>query len=612
MRCVLWFALLAVCGCGAEGAFRFALSDAGAASMNAADAAVSASDASVSASDASVSTADASVSASDASVNAADASIGVDFTRDAGPSPLLFRLGVQLNGAADEVGRALMTEQRVGHVRLDLGYLVMSPATSAADAVARVKRANARAQVEALRATGAQITLNLVETPRYLSSCPEKTEIEPISGWPLFSTCPPRDLAEWTALVSAIVTEVGSGPLWEVWNEPDGIFWSGTPAQFFELYLATVRGVRQADPSALVGGPAVSGPWAGTEPGSATPGFIEQWLAYCASHPIADLGLARTPVDFVVWHEYGLLPGGSSNAIHDVRRWATAAGYPAATLSVDEWNVQTEGNPPGGLSDQFHTDSEFGAAWAVRQLLEMHRAGLDRHAYSALADWSNGPGEFHGGQGLTTTAGLRKPVWNAMRLLGSLHGQLGSVSVSGEAPLLDGVASVASDSAWVVLVNAVPDWRFALEQFIAVEHAADKALIAEIDSLPDATKRALLIDFTVTGAQLPVSTPAKALADVLAARSRQVLSAQGPVTASLSLRGVPAGFTRLRRFVVDAKTSNSYRAWQAAGGTASALSLSQAKAAQGLELVEDTTWSGAALTVTLERDAVVAIELSAP
>ena len=550
----------------------------------------------------------------DASVQglSADASVHVDFTRDSGVVPRLFRLGVQVNGAAAEVNAALMTEQKLGHLRVDLGWGVLSPATSLDDAVARVRRANVRGQLASWRAAGAEVTLNVVEMPRYLSSCPDQTKTEPISGWPSYSRCPPTDLAAWSALVAAIVSEVGPGALWEVWNEPDGIFWSGTPQQFFELYQATVRGVRQADPAAQVGGPTVSSPWAGTAPGSVTPGFIEQWLSYCASHPMPDLGLGKTPVDFVVWHEFGLLPAGSSNATHDVRRWATAAGYPGALLQVDEWNIQTESSPPGGLSDPFHTDSEFGGAWAARQLLEMHRAGLDRHAFSALADWSNGPGEFHGGQGLTTTAGLRKPVWNVMRVLGELHGALGAVTVSGDVPLLDGVASVANGSAWVVLVNSVPDWRFAIEQFVGVEHAADKALAAELDALPVATKTAWLIDFTLSGAQLPVSPAAQVFADKVVARRKLVLSGRDPVSVRLSFQGLPATLTRLRRYVIDARTSNSFRAWQVAGGTASAVSLSQANAAMGLELTADSVWAGGELTLTLEPNAVVAIELSAP
>lgn len=539
---------------------------------------------------------------------ALDASVTVDFTRDAGPVPRLFQLGVQVNGAAELVNQALPVEQRLGHLRMDLGYGVMSPATSAADAVTRLTRLGVRAQVEALRAAGAEVTLNLVETPRYLSSCASETQAEPISGWPMYSTCPPADLAGWESLISSIVTAVGPGVEWELWNEPDGIFWRGTPDQFFALYGATARAVRRADPTARIGGPTVSWPWAGTLPVSTTPGFIENFLAYCASHPIPELGLERTPVDFVVWHAFGLLAQGQINAMHDVRRWANEAGYPNAKLSVDEWNVQTEGNAPGGLSDVNHSDSEWVAAYAVSSLLAMHRGGLDRHAFSALADWSQSGGEFHGGQGLTTTSGLRKPVWNAMQLMGRLHGQLATVSTT--APLLEGVASIADDAVWVLVVNPVPDWRFGLEQFFAIDHFADAALVAEIDALPAKTKEDLLVNFTVTAAQLPVSTEARALAQHIAEKSRVLLDAKAPLNTTIALTGVPAGFTQISTYVIDSKASNSYRAWQKSGG-----SLSAARAAMELTKVSTTVRADSSteqLTVMLEPDAIVAYEIKRP
>ena len=550
-----------------------------------------------------------------ATQGAVDASVLIDFSGDAGQVPLLFRLGVQVNHAADVVNRAVAIEHRLGHLRLNLGYAVMSPATSPADAVARVNQSNVRAQVEAARALGAEVTLNLVETPRYLSSCPSETQTEPISGWPMYSTCPPADLAAWEALVRAIVTAVGPGPHWELWNEPDGIFWRGTQEQFFALYVATARAVRQADSTASIGGPTVSSPWAGTAPASSAPGVIQNFLAYCASHPIPELGLARTPVDFVVWHEYGLIGAGSFKATNDVRRWAVAAGYPNAQLNVDEWNVQTEGSPPGGLSDIFHTDSEFGAAYVVSSLLARHRAGLDRHAFSALADWSRDPPEFHGGQGLTTASGLRKPAWNAMRLVGKLNGRLVPVTVSSEALLVEGVASISNDSLWVLVVNSVPDWRFGLEHFAAIEHFDDAALLAEIAALPGPIKEALLVTFTVTGAGLPVSPAARVLADLLAARSRLLMAARQPVTITVAMKGIPSGFTRVRSYVIDSKTSNSYRAWVAAGGSASPASIPMAFAAMDLKMTSTrsrTEGPTEAITVALEPDAIVAYELLAP
>ena len=41
---------------------------------------------------------------------------------------------------------------------------------------------------------------------------------------------------------------------WEFWNEPDGLFWSGTPQQFYALYEKTARALKSVDPTLKVGG----------------------------------------------------------------------------------------------------------------------------------------------------------------------------------------------------------------------------------------------------------------------------------------------------------------------------------------------------------------------
>lgn len=538
----------------------------------------------------------------------------VDFAGDAGPVPALFRLGVQINAATDEVNQQLAAEHHLGHLRFDLGYSVLSPATSPADAVARVEKSGLRAQLANARDAGIEVTVNLVETPRALSSCANETRTEPISGWPSYSTCPPADLPGWEAMVRAIVGSVEPGQLWEVWNEPDGAFWRGTPEQFFALYTATARAILQVDPSARIGGPTVSSVWAGTTPQNATPGFIHQFLRWCATHPIAELGLSKTPVDFVVWHQFGMLPAPTEAAINAVRGWVTDAGYPASTpLSIDEWNLQTESSPPGGLSDPFHSDSEFGAAWAVRSLLSMQRAGLDRHAFSALGDWSHDPPEFHGGQGLTSSSGLRKPVWNALRLVGLLRGQLVPVQLGGDAPLVDAIASKSGDEVLVIVVNSVPDWRYGMEQFLGLEHAADTAAASELSQLPPSELQALLVDFTRSPQDLKLSVTAQTLAKDAVARSHLLTEGKRTVSATIELSNLPPGLTRLRRYVIDAKSNNAYRAYLAAGNTTAALL--QARAAMNLQPAEDRPRAGSrseALNLTLERDAVVALRLSAP
>ncbi|RLF04204.1 MAG: hypothetical protein DRK00_07230 [Thermoprotei archaeon] len=46
---------------------------------------------------------------------------------------------------------------------------------------------------------------------------------------------------------------------WEVWNEPDmDRFWSGSPEEYFNLYEAVARALKEAAPEHLVGGPAIA------------------------------------------------------------------------------------------------------------------------------------------------------------------------------------------------------------------------------------------------------------------------------------------------------------------------------------------------------------------
>ena len=47
---------------------------------------------------------------------------------------------------------------------------------------------------------------------------------------------------------------------WEVWNEPNILYWRGTPAEYHKLYDFAVDAVKRALPTAKVGGPHVAGP----------------------------------------------------------------------------------------------------------------------------------------------------------------------------------------------------------------------------------------------------------------------------------------------------------------------------------------------------------------
>ncbi len=108
------------------------------------------------------------------------------------------------------------------------------------------------------------------------------------------NTNPPAVMADWQDLIDKfarhLITRYGAAEVrqwyFEVWNEPDlSPFWSGTQAQYFELYKATSTALKAVDPALKVGGPSTS-----------RVQWIPQFLAYCAEN--------GAPVDFVSTHVY--------------------------------------------------------------------------------------------------------------------------------------------------------------------------------------------------------------------------------------------------------------------------------------------------------------------
>ena len=113
---------------------------------------------------------------------------------------------------------------------------------------------------------------------------------------------PPKDYQKWGGLVRALVEHCVArygaahvrGWLWELWNEPDILYWRGSPEQFHALYDVTAAAVKAALPGASVGGPATTGD---LDPGRRGNEFLRGFLAHCARR--------RTPLDFVSFHTKG-------------------------------------------------------------------------------------------------------------------------------------------------------------------------------------------------------------------------------------------------------------------------------------------------------------------
>jgi len=267
--------------------------------------------------------------------------------------------------------------------------------------------------------------------------------------------CPPNDYDDWHRLVNttvkALVARYGLNEVrswnFEPWNEPDIAFWKGTQAEYFELYRRSAEAIKSVDSDLRVGGPATSNFVPGPD-GSFHPRWVDDFMAFCATNHL--------PVDFVSTHPYPTdFPFDNGTRKHRrvvrdrdatftdlslLRRMVDNGPFPRAKIHCNEW-----GSSPSPR-DCCH-DHVFGGTFLLDNLL---RCGglVDSLARWVFCDVSEeappGRQEFHGGWGLLTVHGIRKPAFHAYAFLNRV----------GETVLHngDGCAVFRSARGWQVLL----------------------------------------------------------------------------------------------------------------------------------------------------------------
>ena len=305
---------------------------------------------------------------------------------------------------------------------------------------------------DAILATGARPFVELGFMPRALA-----TQTETLFWWKAHCS-PPNDMGRWVELVTTTVRhwidrygihEVRRWPF-EVWNEPNLVphFWTGTRTEYFELYEATAKAIKEIDPQLRVGGPSTSvfvpdARYAGEyhdpslevataeadSPDSLDwqPVWIHEFLAYCAERDV--------PLDFLSTHlyptDYAADSTGRGKAITRqrdathvdlqlMRRLIADSPYPDAELHITEWSTSPSSR------DAMH-DTLFAAAYIVRAFLK-GASMAESISYWTFTDvfeeGGGGIGPFHGGFGFVNEQGIHKPTFHAMAMLNRLGGQI--------------------------------------------------------------------------------------------------------------------------------------------------------------------------------------------
>ena len=401
---------------------------------------------------------------------------------------------------------------------------------------------------------------------------------------------PPKDYAMWGELCRRVtehfVQRYGRAEVatwyFEVWNEPDIGYWQGTPADYLKLYDYSVAGVRKALPTAIVGGPAVTGP--GSQRATT---FLQNFFAHCEHDKNAWTG-EPIPLDFISFHPKGsprLVPPGPGETAH-IRMGlqneisAAASGFRTVAASAKYHNlpiILSEADPEGcaACSAKENPNNAYRngdvyptyTAAAMKALADL--ALQNKVNLIGMVTWAfefEGKQYFEGFRTLATN-GIDKPVLNVFRMAGLFSGDRVAATSSSEVPAQD----IAKSG-----VRAQPD----------IDAFATKS-----------THEAAVMLWNYHDEDLPV--------------------AASQVTVKIS--GIPAGVTKvlLEHFRIDDTHSNAYTVWLAMGSPQNPTpdQYAQLKSAGQLQTLTSPEWldvtSGAiTVTTTLPREATSLLHLT--
>ncbi len=195
------------------------------------------------------------------------------------------------------------------------------------------------------------------------------------------NTEPPVDFDKYASAVKHIAMHYNQGwangfhyniRYWEFWNEPDGVFWTGTPEQFYQLYEKVAVALKSTDATLKVGGPSIANPIPFSP-------YREGFLDYCKAHNV--------PLDFYSWHTYqnhSSDPYDASRLAKRIRDLLDAHGFRKTESILSEWNLTSDFT----VARMDELRSAHNAAFIASVMSYLQDAPLDRAIfYRGDASW---------------------------------------------------------------------------------------------------------------------------------------------------------------------------------------------------------------------------------
>jgi len=301
--------------------------------------------------------------------------------------------------------------------------------------------------------------------PKDLSSKPDPYEHTWSKGGNLWTgwTYPPKDYDKWRELVYQWVMhsvdrygkkEVATW-LWEVWNEPDIPYWSGTFEEYCKLYDYAVDGLKKACPECVVGGPHTTSPR-----NDKAYKYLTDFIEHCLRGKNFATGKTGTPLQYIGFHAKGApefvndhIRMNLSVQLNDIKR-----AFEAVNSFPELKNIPIiigECDPEGCAACSEKRDPKYGyrngtmyssytaSSFArIYDLVDKHKVNL-----KGVVSWSfefEDQDWFAGFRELATH-GVDKPVLNVFRMFGMMNGKRISVSADNGLNATDIIAKGVRD-----------------------------------------------------------------------------------------------------------------------------------------------------------------------
>jgi xylan 1,4-beta-xylosidase len=372
------------------------------------------------------------------------------------------------------------------------------------------------------KAMGVRPFVEIGFTPQALSTHPVPYQhrwtpggTESIStGW----AYPPKDYAKWADLVfrwvEHAVQRYGRAEVetwyWEVWNEPNILYWRGTPEEYDKLYDYSVDAVKRALPAARVGGPHVAGP----KSARATR-FLRNFIEHCLGGTNHATGAKGSPLDFIAFHAKGepkFVDGhvqtGIAAQLQDIDRgFEVVASYPelkSRPVIIGESDPDGCAACPATVYPRYgYRNSTLFASYTAAvfarkfALAEKHGVNFEG-AVTWAFEFEGQP--FFAGFRVLSTNGIALPVLNVFRMFGLLGGRRLACTSTAEIALDEMRAAGVRDRPDVSAVASLHDGKI---RVLVWHHHDDDIQGPEADvtltlcNVPGGDRRALLEHFRI-------------------------------------------------------------------------------------------------------------------